>query len=83
MVKVKVIQVRVDGSGVANDEPWDLTEGPEKPSVQLWWLTIGSHTSARTWQSGLCRRCRRGLVGHVSRTWETSMEYDTHGVVGG
>jgi hypothetical protein len=33
MAKVKVIQVRADGPGVAKDEHWDLTEGPEKPSV--------------------------------------------------
>jgi hypothetical protein len=31
MTKVKVIQVRDDGSGEAKDEHWYLIEGPEKP----------------------------------------------------
>jgi hypothetical protein len=29
--KVKVMQVRANGSRVVNDEHWDLIEGPEKP----------------------------------------------------
>jgi hypothetical protein len=30
MTKVKAIRIRVDGSGAAKDERWDLTKGLEK-----------------------------------------------------
>jgi hypothetical protein len=35
-MKVKVMQVGVDGLEAVKDERWDLTEGPELRSDQSW-----------------------------------------------
>jgi hypothetical protein len=43
MVKVKVMGVHPDGPGAMKDERCDLTEGPESPGDQSWWLKLGTH----------------------------------------
>jgi hypothetical protein len=47
-----------------------LTDGPEQPGDQPGdqprWLTPRTHTRVRTWWSGPCCRCGRGLVVHTS-----------------
>jgi hypothetical protein len=78
MAKVKVVWARVDVLGVVKDECCVLADGSEQTGDQLWWLTPRTHTRVR-WQSGSCCRRSRGLTGHISRTWWTRTQYDTHG----
>jgi hypothetical protein len=56
---------RANGPGAVKGECWVLTNGPEQSGDQPWWLTLGTLTHVRTWWSGLCCRCGRGLVGHA------------------
>jgi hypothetical protein len=78
MAEVKVLQARADGLGAVKDECWVLADGPEHPGDQMWWLTPGTRTHSRMWQSGSCFLCGQGLAGHVSKTWETRTWCDTH-----
>jgi hypothetical protein len=48
MAKVKVIQTRADGPRAVKGECLVLTDGPEHPGDQPWWLTPGTSTRART-----------------------------------
>jgi hypothetical protein len=66
MAEAKVMRARADGLGAVKCECWVLTDGPEQPDDQPRWLTLGTHTRARTWWSGLCCWRGRGLAGHVS-----------------
>jgi hypothetical protein len=77
--EVKVMWARADGPRAMNDECWVLTDEPDQPGDQSWWLTLGTRTCARTWKSGSCCRHNRGLAGHASRTWGTRTRCDTHG----
>jgi hypothetical protein len=72
------MRICADGPGVVKDEHWDLTEGLESPSDQLWWLTPGTRTHARMWRCEPCCRCGRGLARHVSKMWGTSTRCDSH-----
>jgi hypothetical protein len=63
---VKVMRARADRPGAMNGECWVLTDVPEQPSEQMWWLTLGTCTSARMWRSGPFCWHGRGLVGHMS-----------------
>jgi hypothetical protein len=57
------MRVQANGSGAVKDERCDLTEGLEKPRDLSWWLTLGTCTNERTWQSGSCRRRGHGSTG--------------------
>jgi hypothetical protein len=60
------MQARADGPRAVKGKCWVLTDGPKQSGDQPWWLTPEIHTRARTWLSGLCCPCGRGLAGHVS-----------------
>jgi hypothetical protein len=64
--EVKVMRARADGPGAVKGECWVLTDGSEQPGDQPRWLTPRTHTCARTWWTGPCCRCGRGLAGHAS-----------------
>jgi hypothetical protein len=66
MAEVKVTRARSNGPGVVKGECWVLTDESEKLGDQLWWLTLGTRTCARTWWSGPCCRRGRGLAGDAS-----------------
>jgi hypothetical protein len=55
-----------DGPKAVKGECRVLTNGPEQPGDQPWWLTLGTHTHTRMWWSGPCCRRGRGLAGHAS-----------------
>jgi hypothetical protein len=55
-----------NGSGAMKDESWVLTDGPEQPSDQPWWLTSRTRTRTSTWWNGPCCHHGRGLAGHTS-----------------
>jgi hypothetical protein len=48
MADVKVMRASADGPGAVKDECWDMADGPEQQGDQLWWLTPGTRTHART-----------------------------------
>jgi hypothetical protein len=48
------------------DECWVLADEPEQSGDQSWWLTYRTRTRSRTWRSGPCYMCDRGLAGHTS-----------------
>jgi hypothetical protein len=66
MDEVKIMQIRADGPGAMTDECWVLANGLEQPGVQSWWLTYRTRTRSRTWRSGPCYLCDRGLAEHTS-----------------
>jgi hypothetical protein len=66
MIEVKVKQARADEPRAVKGECWVLTDGSEQSSYQPRWLTPGTHTRARTWWSGPCCQCNRGLSRHAS-----------------
>jgi hypothetical protein len=60
------MRARADGPGAVKGECQILIDEPEQSGDQPRWLTPRTHTRTRTWWSGSCCRCGRGLAGHAS-----------------